>query len=207
MAPIKIRETSPQKLEANRRNAQRSTGPRTQEGKERSRRNARKHGILTSALLITEGKGWENEDEFTQLLAGLRENLSPEGTLEDLLVQKIAICCWRQRRALECEAQLCRRQRLRPMDCEGLTIEALDDGLRCAGLSHDKEQGEDEGNTEVEDLMRRPRTLRESLRLPSGRIWIKSSATKQPFSTSWSTRSTSWNACSGHAKASRWRLP
>ena len=45
---------------ANRRNAQMSTGPRTEEGKSRSRRNAVKHGILSSALHITEGDGAED---------------------------------------------------------------------------------------------------------------------------------------------------
>jgi len=131
---------SEKKVEANRRNAQLSTGPRTQQGKSWSRRNALKHGILTNALLITGGRGWEDEDGFKELLAGLREDLSPEGMLEDLLVQKIAICCWRQRRALECEARLFQRQRLIPLDQAALTIEKLEDACRdvdhVEGLGH-----------------------------------------------------------------------
>ena len=71
------------KVEANRRNAQRSTGPRTEEGKNRSRLNAFKHGILASALLITEWEGAEDAGEFDELVAALRLDLAPEGTLEE----------------------------------------------------------------------------------------------------------------------------
>jgi len=94
---------------ANRRNAQLSTGPRTEEGKRRSRRNAFKHGILASTLLITKGEGAEQRAEFDDLLGGLRRDLAPVGTLEEILVEKIAVCWWRQRRALKCEAGLVRR--------------------------------------------------------------------------------------------------
>jgi hypothetical protein len=94
---------------ANRRNARLSTGPKTQQGKSRSRRNAVKHGILASALLITEGKGAENPAEFHELLRGLHRDLTPTGALEKMLVEKIAVCWWRQQRALSCEAGLVRR--------------------------------------------------------------------------------------------------
>lgn len=60
------------KAAANRRNAQLSTGPRTKEGKSRSRQNAVKHGILSSALLILDGDGAEDRSEFDELLSALR---------------------------------------------------------------------------------------------------------------------------------------
>lgn len=94
---------------ANRRNAQLSTGPRTEEGKGRSRQNALKHGILASALLITAGEGAEDPAEFTEFLTGLRRDLVPVGTLEEMMVEKIAVCWWRQKRVLSCEAGLVRR--------------------------------------------------------------------------------------------------
>jgi len=169
MTLLKMGKVSPKKLEANRRNAQRSTGPRTVEGKSWSRRNALKHGILTSALLITGGMGWEHEHEFKELLGDLREDLSPVGMLEDLLVQKIAICCWRQRRALECESQLFRRQNLIPMDDARLTIERFDDVVRCSRLNPgDHPTGDDEKNTEDDDLERRPKAFQKFLSLPLG---------------------------------------
>jgi hypothetical protein len=94
---------------ANRRNAQLSTGPRTKEGKSRSRRNALKHGVLASALLLTEGVGAEDQAEFDELSDALHisyRDLAPVGTLEELLVEKIAVCWWRQKRAIQCETGL-----------------------------------------------------------------------------------------------------
>lgn len=101
---------SPKKLEANRRNAQLSTGPRTDEGKSQSRRNALKHGILSSALLITTGSGAEDSAAFEELVGGLGRDLAPVGALEEMLVEKIAVCWWRQKRALRCESGLVRKQ-------------------------------------------------------------------------------------------------
>jgi|SRR5271157_2549915 len=100
---------TPAKLEANRRNAQLSTGPKTEQGKSRSRCNALKHGILSSALLITKGEGAEDPAEFDELLGALTRDLEPVGALEEILVHKIAKCCWREMRAQRCEAGLVRR--------------------------------------------------------------------------------------------------
>jgi hypothetical protein len=94
------------KLEANRRNARFSTGPKTEQGKVHSRRNALKHGVLASALLVSKGLGAEDSAEFGELLTILHEDLLPVGVLEEMLVEKIAVCWWRQRRALQCEAGL-----------------------------------------------------------------------------------------------------
>jgi hypothetical protein len=58
---------SVRKIEANRRNAQQSTGPKTEEGKRRSRLNTLKHGILASALLIAEGENAEDPAEVVVL--------------------------------------------------------------------------------------------------------------------------------------------
>ena len=77
---------------ANRRNAQLSTGPRTEEGKSRSRQNALTHGILASALLITAGEGAQDRAEFNEFLTGLRRDIAPVGKLEEMMVEKIAVC-------------------------------------------------------------------------------------------------------------------
>lgn len=76
-----------------------ATGPRTTQGKERSKRNALKHGILSRAALLKS----ESRAEYNTLLNGLRENLQPEGTLEEMLVEKLALCAWRQRRLIIAE--------------------------------------------------------------------------------------------------------
>jgi hypothetical protein len=100
---------SPKRLEANRRNAQLSTGPKTEEGKNHSRCNARKHGVLASALLIKEGEGAENAAEYEELLHELRQDREPVGAVEEMLVEDMAVCRWRWKRALLCEAGLVRR--------------------------------------------------------------------------------------------------
>jgi hypothetical protein len=100
---------SQEKLEANRRNAQRSTGPKTEQGKNQSRLNALKHGVLSSSVVVTKGEGAEDPAEFDELLGNLRQDLAPAGALEEMLVEKIAVCWWRQKRALRCEAGLIRR--------------------------------------------------------------------------------------------------
>ena len=90
---------SPKKLEANRRNSKRSTGPRTADGKNRSKRNAVKHGLTAKEVLITAGDGKENKREFDQLLAGFRDYFRPIGLPQELLVDEIAICFWKKKRA------------------------------------------------------------------------------------------------------------
>jgi hypothetical protein len=88
------------RLEANRRNAARSTGPRTANGKAWSRLNALKHGILASQAVITTIEGSAERKLFEATVAGLAQDFQPVGTYEQLLVQEIAACFWRKRRLL-----------------------------------------------------------------------------------------------------------
>jgi len=95
-------EISPEKLAANRRNCEQSTGPKTPEGKRNSCRNARKHGLLSKDIVIP---GRENPEQLDGLRAELKEDLQPEGPTEEALVERIAICHWRLRRALRAEVE------------------------------------------------------------------------------------------------------
>jgi hypothetical protein len=54
----------------------------------------------------------ESGTEFLELLRSLRQDIQPVGTREEILVEKIAICCWRQKRVLRCEAAISVRQTL-----------------------------------------------------------------------------------------------
>jgi hypothetical protein len=76
-----------------------ATGPRTEQGKKRSSRNARKHGVFSEVIVL---KG-ESKAEYEELLTGLRESHQPKGTSEGLLVEKLAANVWRQRRLLLAE--------------------------------------------------------------------------------------------------------
>ena len=74
------------RLEANRRNAARSTGPRTAQGKARVARNAIKHGFFVAQERWTPAQ----YRDFATTLNGLRENIQPDGMLEEGCVQTIA---------------------------------------------------------------------------------------------------------------------
>jgi hypothetical protein len=99
----KITKLSEEKIEANRRNARLSTGPRTEAGKNRSRHNAIKHGIFSRDVLQSEGFGKEDTKEFADLLTGLLEDCKPIGVQEEILVQRIALCLWRLKRSSQYE--------------------------------------------------------------------------------------------------------
>lgn len=96
-------EVSERKVEANRRNAQQSTGPKTVQGKRNSSRNATKHGLLSRELVIRRGEAKENAREWEQLLAEVTEDWQPEGRTQLSLVEFIASCDWRLRRGLRAE--------------------------------------------------------------------------------------------------------
>jgi len=65
-------------------------------GKNRSKYNARTHGIF-SKVVVLDG---ESRSEFDAQLAGLREHFRPVGAFRDGLVEILAVTRWRQRRLL-----------------------------------------------------------------------------------------------------------
>lgn len=90
-------------VRANRRNALSSTGPKTRGGKQAVRWNALKHGLLAREVVIGVGDGKENQREFQWLLEQLRTDFQPQGILEEVLVERVAVSYWRLRRVLRCE--------------------------------------------------------------------------------------------------------
>lgn len=96
---------SPAKLAANRRNGQKSKGPKTEEGKSRSRWNAVKHGVLSRRLLVL------NDDDrktYALLLENLERDLNPSNAPEQIVVEQIAMCYWRLQIAYGYEAEFAR---------------------------------------------------------------------------------------------------
>ncbi len=89
---------SARKLKANRENARKSTGPKTSRGKAFSRLNAVKHGLFLSSATDFEGL-LENQQEYKDLLNGLRGQYQPAGRAEEVEVERIAQCWWRLKRA------------------------------------------------------------------------------------------------------------
>ena len=97
---------SERQLEANRRNAKRSTGPKNTT---RSRYNAQKHGLLSKAAIIEDGDAKEDPRELEDILEALWADRAPEGAMEELLVDRIANCYWRLRRVQRAEVGEIRR--------------------------------------------------------------------------------------------------
>src|SRR5690348_6452012 len=95
---IEKRSVSSRKVEANRQNALKSTGPRTEIGKKMVAKNAVKHGFFSKFLLISHPDGNEDPIEYQSFSAGIREHYQPVDPLEDLFVDKIAAWSWRLRR-------------------------------------------------------------------------------------------------------------
>lgn len=95
---------TPEKLAANRSNAQKSTGPKTPGGKAASKFNALKSGLLAQTVLVRGQTFSESLPEFNTLCGEYYANLAPKGPLERMLVDQIIQASWRLRRARMAEA-------------------------------------------------------------------------------------------------------
>lgn len=95
--------TTKKQTKANQENALLSTGAKTAEGKLVVSKNAVKHGVFTQDLIIQAGDGKEDPKEYQAILVNLVECLEPEGQMESLLVEKIAVDFWRLRRVIRFE--------------------------------------------------------------------------------------------------------
>lgn len=71
-------------------------GPSTAEGKAKTKFNATTHGIFSSVVVL---KG-ETRTDYEWLLNGLWRDCQPQGLLEEILVEKLAMILWRHRRSL-----------------------------------------------------------------------------------------------------------
>ena len=80
---------------ANRRNAGKSTGPRTRQGKNAISQNALKHGLLARQAVIRS----ENRVEFCLYRDWMLAELAPAGPMESMLAERIVSLSWRLKRA------------------------------------------------------------------------------------------------------------
>jgi hypothetical protein len=98
--------TSLRQLEANRRNATRSTGPNTEAGKHRSRRNAVRHGLCSETVIGI----LEDIEDYRGFEAAIIADYDAETAVERELVLRLASLLWRIRRATSIETSLLRTQ-------------------------------------------------------------------------------------------------
>jgi hypothetical protein len=96
--------TSFRQIEANRRNALRSTGPITEGGKRRSRRNAFRHGLTAETVVET----LEDIDDYRGFEAAVIASYDARNAVERELVLRLASLLWRLRRATAIETDLLR---------------------------------------------------------------------------------------------------
>src|ERR1700722_11501256 len=87
--------TSFRQIEANRRNARQSTGPVTQEGKQRSRCNAVRHGLTAETVI----GALEDAEDYQAFEAAVAAGFDAETAVERELVLRLASLLWRLRRA------------------------------------------------------------------------------------------------------------
>jgi hypothetical protein len=82
---------SQQQIDANRQNAQKSTGPKTPQGKAAVSQNALKHGLTAQQACIN----GEDKDEFDATRQSFEDELKPVGPVQTLLVEQIVMAAWR----------------------------------------------------------------------------------------------------------------
>jgi hypothetical protein len=82
-------------IAANRRNAKKSTGPRTAKGKEAVSQNAFKHGLFVKKAVVRD----ENQEEYDMHREALMAELLPVGRMESFLAERVVNLSWRIIRA------------------------------------------------------------------------------------------------------------
>ena len=91
--------TSLKQIEANRRNASKSTGPSTEAGKQRSRRNAVRHGLTAETVI----GALEDTEDYRRFEEAITADFNPKTAVERELVLRLASLLWRLRRAASIE--------------------------------------------------------------------------------------------------------
>lgn len=133
--------TSLKQIAANRLNARKSTGPRTERGKQRSRQNALRHGLTAETVISV----LEDAADYQALEASIMADHQPHSATDRELVCRLVSVLWRLRRAtsianglFQAQGELVRQQNARaprrrrpvPPSCVGfvplLTAKALD---------------------------------------------------------------------------------
>jgi len=82
---------SEKQLQANRRNALKSTGPKTDEGKSRASMNALRHGLTAAQAVLPH----EDEDDYEKLREGMLESYAPSDAAELAIVEELVNAYWR----------------------------------------------------------------------------------------------------------------
>jgi hypothetical protein len=129
--------TSFRRIEANRRNARKSTGPVTQEGKQHSRCNAVRHGLTAETVI----GALKDAEDYKAFEAAVAAGFDAETAVECELVLRLASLLWRLRRATAIDTGLLETstEREAALDPESSTPEnerAADDIAHIGGIEN-----------------------------------------------------------------------
>jgi len=103
--------TSPKKIESNRRNSHKSTGPKTPRGKQASRFNALRLGVFASSRLLP----GENTADYNRATFDLLQDCRPTGAVQKIFADQIVGAFWRLRRIERAEQTYFREVKLGQM--------------------------------------------------------------------------------------------
>jgi hypothetical protein len=137
--------TSFRQIEANRRNAQLSTGPKTEEGKSRSRRNAVRHGLTAETVIVA----LESAEDYAAFEMAVTSDYDARTAVERELVLRLASLLWRLRRTTAIESGLFKIQaehllQFRHRQRVERSLKSIDDLCRFAGATGNNEQKNDD---------------------------------------------------------------
>ena len=127
---------TPKQIEANRRNAQKSTGPKTPEGKAAIRLNALQHGLTARVAVLP----FENAEEFAGLCASLESEWQPQTPTERYHLEIMAVSRWKQARAESIQHHICHSLELAPAEFK--MVDQLQKQQGRLQRAHDKAQHE-----------------------------------------------------------------
>jgi hypothetical protein len=109
-------------IQANRQNSARSTGPKTPEGKENSRRNSLKHGLTGEGVVLIE----KDAAEVERISRAMESELNPSGTMGYVLIRRFATLAVRlDRSAVQETAAL--TERVRQAEADFVSPEGVDE--------------------------------------------------------------------------------
>ena len=147
--------TSFRQIEANRRNAQNSTGPKTEAGKQRSRGNAVRHGLTAETVI----GALEDAKDYEAFEAAIIGDYDAQSAVERELVLRLASLLWRLRRASAMESGLFEiqadqlrdyRQARKTHSDSGDIIRAMFIGFGAGGFNRDPASHGTSNTTEAE---------------------------------------------------------
>ena len=154
--------TSFRLIEANRRNALKSTGPTTDAGKQRSRRNAVRHGLTAETVITT----LEDEEDYKAFELSVTSGFDAPTAVERELVLRLASLLWRLRRAtaidtglLQLQSEIMEELRCVPAPQGRVNADVSDGAVVCddnRGPNHQPDQtpNNDHGDSNVSYIVR-----------------------------------------------------